>query len=104
MPRPPRQRPRGHPSISWLLRSLGGHITAAARVYHADNDDLTLVKQFTTDFLNQASTRGFISSSMWEVLYNTTMELIVNHRSVDIHYVRGMLEGSLATMFPHDEI
>jgi hypothetical protein len=104
MPRPPRHRPRGHPSVSWLLRSLGGHISAAARVYHADTNDLTLVQQFTTNFLNQASTNGFISSAMWEMLYDTTMRLILDHRSVDILYVRGALEGSLATMFPHDEL
>ena len=104
MPRPPSQRPRNHPSIRWLLRRLGGHITAAATIYHADTDDLHLVKQWTTNFLNEASTQGFISSAMWETLYDTTMSLIKNHRSVDIRYVRGALTGSLETMFPHDEL
>jgi len=103
MPRPPQRRPRGHPSIKWLLRSLGGHITAAATIFHADNDDLILVTQWTTNFLNQASTNGFISSAMWEMLYDTTMDMIRNPRSIDIRFVRGALEGSLASMFPHDE-
>ena len=93
----------GHPSIRWLLRKLGNHIKLSASLYQSNNNDLLLLKQYTANFLNEASTEGFISSQMWSTLYDLSMDLIQNYRSVDIDYVSGILEGSLQTMFPHDE-
>ena len=108
---------RGHPSLRWILKRLASHIHQSALILHQPSRnanrtqreelyqrDLEDSKIFLTDFLNSASTENFISSQMWEILYDQALGLIEDHRSQDLDFVLGALEPSLSTFFPHDQL
>ena len=110
-------RPSGQPSVRWLYARLARHIMHSARVLHQPESNRN--RQFRHElyqrrfgeskillmnYLNHLSSERFISSQMFEYLYNHALELIENIRSQDYDYVLGAIEGIFDSMYPHDEL
>jgi hypothetical protein len=96
-------RPRGsylqRPS-SDVVHQLAIRITMLARIVDSDRSDIPFAQDTLFDYMQDIG----INRSLFDRVFVLGMRLIREARSVDLDYVRDMIDGIFDTMYPHDEL